>query len=89
MRTFSKLAGSTYPCDVCGRRTRYTGVQSVGNKLCPQCYDLAGIENEVSDGHTTVEESRATVDALIRDIESKGGNAADWHATFQTDRRES
>ena len=74
MRTFSKHFGSTYRCDTCGRLTRYTGAQSGGSKLCPQCWDLAGIENEISDGHSTFEEKRAEIDALLAEIRAKGGD---------------
>jgi hypothetical protein len=72
--TFTKRDGSTFQCDCCGRRTRHTGVQSVGSTLCPQCFTLAGIENEISDGHSTLEDRRATIDELVAEIESKGGN---------------
>lgn len=73
MRTFSKMSGSTYTCDTCGRLTRYTGAQSLGSKLCPQCFDLAGMVNEISDGNATLEDLRGQIDALIADIEAKGG----------------
>jgi hypothetical protein len=70
--TFTKQHGSTYTCDTCGRETRNTGAQSMGSKLCPDCFDLCGIDNEISDGHATIEERRADIDALIAKIESKG-----------------
>lgn len=73
---------TTYHCDVCGRLTRFTGVQSVGSKLCPHCYDLAGIENEISDGHATLAERRGVIDELVAAISAKGGNVADWRSTF-------
>jgi hypothetical protein len=72
--TFSKVGGSTYTCDTCGRGTRYTGAQSLGSKLCPQCFDLAGIENDISDGHTTQADAQAQIDRLMADIRAKGGN---------------
>jgi hypothetical protein len=71
---FSRVAGSTYACDTCGRRTRNTGAQSLGSKTCPQCFDLAGIENEISDGNATLAERRDYIDELIADIRAKGGN---------------
>ncbi len=73
---------STFPCNVCGRRTRDTGVQSAGNKICPQCYDLAGLENEVSDGYKTIAEARDEALPLIAAIEAKGGDASEWRVTF-------
>lgn len=72
--------GSTYDCDCCGRRTRYTGVQSMGSKLCPQCFDLAGIENDISDGHSTVEDNRAEATRLIAEIAAKGGDTTNVFA---------
>ena len=76
VRTFARMpggGGSAFTCDTCGRRTRYTGAQSLGSKLCPQCYELAGIENEISDGYCTLAERRATIDRLLTEIEAKGG----------------
>jgi hypothetical protein len=71
--TFTKRDGSVYACDCCGRQTRHTGAQSVGSKLCAQCYELAGIENEISDGYTTLDEARGKIDGLFAEIEAKGG----------------
>lgn len=71
--TFTRRDGSTFTCDICGRRTRYTGVQSVGSKLCPQCWDRAGIENEILDGYSTLEEKRAEIEQLEAEIRAKGG----------------
>jgi len=73
-RHFSKFAGSTYSCICCGRKTRYTGRQSMGSKTCPQCFELAGLENMISDGNATVEELRREIDPLLAEIRSKGGN---------------
>lgn len=72
--TFTKRGGSVYTCDTCGRSTRHTGAQSLGSTLCPQCFDLAGIENEISDGHATIEEKREEIAALIAEIREKGGD---------------
>ena len=73
---FTRIGGSTYPCDICGRTTRHTGVQSLGSKTCPQCWDLAGIENAISDGDT--DDYRAQIAALTSDIAAKGGSLAQW-----------
>jgi phage FluMu protein Com len=75
---FSKIGGSTYPCAVCGRLTRHTGAQSLGSKTCPQCYELAGIENEISDRYRTQAEAQPQIDALIAEIVAKGGDVAEW-----------
>ena len=78
--TFTTAAGSTYRCECCGRRTRNTGAQSVGSKTCPQCWDLAGIENEIGDGYTTLDEQRTAIDALLAKIETKGGQPRETFA---------
>jgi phage FluMu protein Com len=74
--TFTRLAGSTYPCDCCGRLTRNTGVQGLGSKTCPQCFELAGIENEISDGYQTLEEATPQIKEYLDEIRAKGGNPA-------------
>ena len=84
--TFTRMGamshGATYACDTCGRRTRYTGAQSLGSKLCPQCCDLAGYENDVSDGNFTFEELRPKIAALFAAIRAKGGNPDASFAEF-------
>lgn len=71
-----------FACNVCGRKTRETGVQSVGNKICPQCYELAGLENEISDHYTTFAEVEGSIRSLVAEVEAKGGNVAEWNETF-------
>ena len=73
---------STFFCNVCGRRTRDTGAQSAGNKICPQCFELAGLENEISDGHSTLEENIEQIVSLVKEVKEKGGNVDDWTETF-------
>lgn len=77
-----RRGSSTFKCDVCTRLTRETGTQSMGSRLCPQCYDLAGLENEVSDGYKTEAEARSEAKPLIAEIETKGGDASEWQQTF-------
>ena len=78
--TFTRAAGATYPYDVCGRRTRHTGVQSLGSKTCAQCWDLAGIENEIHDGYTTQAEQQTRIDELLAEITKAGGSITEWAA---------
>jgi len=54
-----------FPCEACGRKTRETGAQSLSSRTCPECYEIAGIENSLSDGHY---EGDAGRDALIAEI---------------------
>lgn len=77
MRTFRK-GSSVFQCQVCGRATRETGVQSLGNKTCPQCYELAGIENEISDGHCTFMEREGAIAGYLAEIAEKGGDVSEW-----------
>lgn len=58
-------------------------MQSLGNKICPQCFELAGIENEISDGHATLAERRPWIDALVAEVKAKGGNVSEWLETFK------
>jgi hypothetical protein len=80
-----RKGSAVYKCNVCGRGTRDTGVQSLGNKLCPQCYELAGIENSISDGYETMETMGDTIRRYVADIVAKGGNVSDWNDTFGLD----
>lgn len=61
MKTFAK-GSTTFICSCCGHNTRFTGAQSVGSKMCPICWDLAGMENQIQDGQffdTDAEEAAA------------------------------
>ena len=58
----------TFVCQVCDRRTRDTG-QGVDH-LCEQCFDIAGLDNEVNDdglqpGMPRYESIRAECEALL------------------------
>lgn len=73
-----------YECDVCGRKTRNVGNQSFSSKLCSECFDLAGIENEISDGHATAQELKDRILALTSDIAAKGGSLAEWAGLLES-----
>lgn len=45
--------GGVYVCDMCGKKTRETGDGESGCNLCRKCYNEAGMDNEISDGHVT------------------------------------
>jgi len=83
MKTF-RPGRSTYNCDICKRLTRETGAQSIGSHLCPQCWDLAGLENEISDGMETVETYKDNIVGIVKELEAKGGDVSDWIKTFPT-----
>lgn len=73
---------AVFKCNVCGRSTRDTGVQSIGNKICPQCFELAGIENDISDGNTTLGAYRERIKQYLDEIVAKGGNISTWNDVF-------
>ena len=62
-----------YSCGNCTRKTRSTGNGDNEHlRLCAECYELGGIENEISDCGSTPERE-AECDALRRAIVAKGG----------------
>jgi hypothetical protein len=71
IKTFQR-GSAVYKCNVCKRSTRNTGDE--GNcRLCAECYELAGIENEISDNGPlptedlmSPENSRRTSVATVR-----------------------
>ena len=80
--TFTRQ-NTTYKCDVCGRLTRHTGAQALGSQLCPQCWELAGIENEICDGYRTLAEAETVIAGYVKEIKDKGGDTREWDRTFQ------
>lgn len=69
--TFTKGSG-VYKCNCCGRKTRDDGGDSVLVRLCGQCWELGGIENQISDEGSTPE-LEAECAALRAVIVSRGG----------------
>jgi hypothetical protein len=63
---------TTFRCNCCTRLTRHTGAQSVGSRSCPECYELAGIYNEIQDG-ATASAYADTIRALTATIVERGG----------------
>jgi hypothetical protein len=72
---------STFKCGVCTRLTRDVG-DNGGCELCPQCFILAGIENEISDGYCTLAERIEVIRKTVAEIQAKGGDVIDWKETF-------
>lgn len=70
-RHFSQ-GNSTFICTCCGHRTRIVD-QPEGSDLCPDCYDLFGLQNMVWDGCAdarTVSER----DRLLKALADKGAD---------------
>lgn len=65
--TFTRGSGC-YECRSCGRRTRDDGGgDSVHVRLCWQCYEIAGLENELSDNRSSMTaEEIAQTEAQIK-----------------------
>lgn len=67
-----------YPCGVCKRMTRDTG-DNGSCELCPECYEVAGYENYISDhtgdGGNDAELAHAAAEILRLNsiVVSKGG----------------
>lgn len=73
---------AVFTCDCCGRRTRHTGVQSVGSETCPQCYDLAGYQNSVWDGDP-IADIAPERDRLLAAAVKAGGDEAKIRKEFR------
>lgn len=73
-RTFQKGSGC-FICSSCGNRTRVT-TQDV-DTVCEDCYELAGLENGVADGHPFTDYAAEARERYNR-IVSKGGKYAFW-----------
>jgi hypothetical protein len=75
MRTANRFVkgSSVYACNCCDRKTRQTGRgDNEFLKLCAECFDLGGVENEICDsGSTPALEAEA--EALRKKIIAKGG----------------
>ena len=69
-----KRGSGMYQCECCGRNTRDTGEQGFGTKLCPDCWELAGIYNTLQDeGEEGVKPYADEIRARCANIVAKGG----------------
>ena len=78
-----------YKCQSCGRTTRATGRgDNEFTKLCAECYDLAGLENYISDNCADVtevpESIKIEVNNLYHEIVTKGGTPQFEYMTLIT-----
>jgi hypothetical protein len=72
---FERGGRGVFTCGCCGRRTRET--TSDNPETCGPCYELAGLENGVADGHP-VSDYVSDAKALYAEIASKGGKYDFW-----------
>jgi len=72
---FGKGSG-VYTCAVCKRQTRQTGGDNDALDLCEECYEVAGLENEISDHDLhgpALDEAQAEIKRLKEVCRGKGG----------------
>lgn len=77
---FRRGSGS-FRCESCDRITRQTGAQSNDSRLCPDCFELAGNENRLSDGCLHEIDKRGVL-ANFQNCVKHGGNEAALRASF-------
>ena len=74
----------TYTCRICKHVTRETGDGEASVQLCAPCFNLAGLENTVSDcgieGIDACEQE--TIKADIALVEKRTGGDHGWRQTF-------
>lgn len=62
-----------FTCRICGRKTRESYDRDAArHHSCPQCWELAGLQNEECDGYAT-DEDRARIVSLRDEIRTLGG----------------
>lgn len=61
-----------FACESCKRNTRDTGGDNTSLKMCEECYEIAGIENQISDQGSTPE-LLAEIEVLKARCIAKGG----------------
>jgi len=81
-RYFRRGGRGVFKCAICERGTREAGQGN--DRLCPECYELAGLENMIFDGHSTAAELANDSAALLKRIIKRGGNAEKVRKDFAT-----
>jgi hypothetical protein len=74
---FQRGGGGVFNCSICERRTRLVD-QGGDSELCPECWELAGLDNMVNDDGPaagTLAKVAAERDSLLAAAVKKGGNA--------------
>jgi hypothetical protein len=71
---FQRNGRGVFQCENCGRSTRQVD-QGGDSQCCPQCWELAGIDNSVNDGAQTWTEVQSECDHLLAELVAKGGDA--------------
>lgn len=75
-----KRGSGVFNCGWCKRATRDTGGDNTGAELCVECYEAAGIENEISDNPDMSRDTLARLENELRAVQmrciAKGGKLA-------------
>ena len=70
-----------FVCRVCGRRTRAVNVDHAQTGNCADCYELAGIDNTISDNGVAQAAAwgyLATARQHLANLRAAGANLAEW-----------
>lgn len=79
------VGSGCYVCGVCGRKTRDVGDPSAADlRLCYECHEVAGIENEQSDWGDEDGKLQAEIDGLNQAAVDKGGVIEGYVASSET-----
>lgn len=75
---------AVYACRCCGRNTRQTGRgDNDGVRLCAECYELSGFENQLSDEGQLNDAEWHAIEGLIRSLQGYPNAEVDsWFSTF-------
>lgn len=73
-RHFQRHGRGVFNCAICGRGTRQSTQDSADSELCPQDWDLAGLDNTVNDNGLDPSEYAAERDRLLAAIVARGGD---------------
>ena len=79
------LTRGTFKCKICTRTTNNHGNQDgAGVQLCRECYELAGIENEVNDyGDDSLAQNANEIADLFASALRKGADRAKLYQAFK------
>lgn len=78
---FQKFGRGVFTCHCCKRQTRETTGDHGQLDLCEDCFELAGIENSISDADDAakvIREYRKEVRRRTNRVEKRGGSLQNW-----------